>query len=312
MSNNSFALSELSSSIHHKKGNCIMTPNKSFLERAVEIFTRQSEPKVKPHTRKRSLQLETLEAREMLSGIGISTAPQIVDEGQAAIIRIERDDSQGELSAFFELDYRNSGCYYDNYAGWARNGKDFDFLPGTNEWSYQGHVKFQDGQQYVDITVQAKTDTFLEGDEQISLRLINAGNYWGDRTGVSSNTTYTIDQARSSTSMTIKDTTDPVTVRVVSVQNGVEGGVDGSVRLERDNVENALTVYYKLDSRNSGYYYYTNQNPPGWARNGTDFEWLPGTDQYDYDSIGQVTFAAGERFADITFRVKDDAWLEGT
>lgn len=94
-------------------------------------------------------------------------------------------------------------------------------------------------------------------------------------------------------------------VWILSTQNAEEGGENGYVRLERNGTVGNLTVHYELDSRNE---YGANQN--GWAENGVDFSWLPGTDRYT--NRGFVTFADGSSTVDIPIVTIDDDRVEPT
>ncbi|MDR2756311.1 MAG: hypothetical protein LBC20_11445, partial [Planctomycetaceae bacterium] len=277
-----------------------MSKIKSFVNWLIAKFFGVT--KIKPlRFRSRSLHLEVLEVREMLSVVGIHSSQDAIEGDQTGHIRFVRDDNQGELTAFYELDYRNSGYDYDIYPGWSSNGKDFAFLPGSSAGYYQGYVTFNDVEYYTDLVISALPDAYIEGDERLELVLITESSYWSNRTGISPNTSYTVD-ANSHAALTIFDTTIPTTVWIAETQNGQEGGDSGIVKLQRDNYATELVVYYELDYRNS---YYSNY--AGWSQNGTDFE-IPGMNQYS--NYGSITFEAGDPFAEIRISVIDDLWIE--
>ncbi|MDR1270786.1 MAG: hypothetical protein LBK82_14820, partial [Planctomycetaceae bacterium] len=285
-----------------------MSGKKSFLNWLIQFFGIE---KMQPlRFRSRSLHLESLEVREMLSVVGIHSSQDAIEGEQAGYVRFERDDNQGDLTAFYQLDYRNDsyGCYYGcyyGYSGWASNGKDFPYLPGSSSGNYQGHVRFNDGEYYTDLVINALPDAYLEGDERLELVLITENSYWSDRTGISSNTSYTIDTNSRAASLTIFDTTIPTTVWIAETQDGQEDGDSGIFKLQRDNFETELVVYYEIDYRNS---YYSNY--AGWAKSGTDFETLSGMNQYS--NYGSVTFEAENPFAEIRISIIDDLWIENS
>ncbi|MDR1964321.1 MAG: hypothetical protein LBQ50_11125, partial [Planctomycetaceae bacterium] len=218
-----------------------MSGKKTFLNWLITKFFGLA--KMKPfHFRRRSLHIEALEVREMLSVVGVHSSQDAIESDQAGYVRFVRDDNQGDLTAFYQLDYRNSGCYYDTYSGWAANGKDFSYLPGSSSGYYQGFVIFNDGEYYTDLVINALADASIEGDERLELTLIMENSYWCDRTGISPNTSYTIDASSLAASLTIFDTTIPTTVWITETQDGQEGGNSGFVKLQRDNFETELIV----------------------------------------------------------------------
>ncbi|MDR2438199.1 MAG: hypothetical protein LBE12_02355 [Planctomycetaceae bacterium] len=143
---------------------------KSFLERVVELFRHRNVEA--PHARKRSLQLESLESREMLSAVGFHSTVDATENGQVGYFRLERDDTQGDLDVVYQLDYRNSYC---SYSGWAQHTQDFQTLPGSYDWGDYGYAYFKDGEKYVDIPIIAHTDGLIEGNEIVQLSLPDWG-----------------------------------------------------------------------------------------------------------------------------------------
>lgn len=81
-----------------------MSDPKSFLGRVTEIF--KTGPKKKnSHSKKRSLQLESLETRELLTVVGFHSVQNAEEGGQAGYFRLERNDTAGELTVRFLKEY---------------------------------------------------------------------------------------------------------------------------------------------------------------------------------------------------------------
>ncbi len=268
-----------------------MSKRQTLLEKLAKLVFDEKKSKKHHHHRKRSLGIETLEARELLTVVGFSSVQDAVEGSSTpGYFRLERDDIQGTLTVNYSLDWRNSADPYSFYKGWAKNGKDFSFLPGTNNWNDYGQIAFQDGERFVDISINAFSDIHIEGTENVRLELLSS-NYWDWN-----NQSYTVNSSCSSAQLAIQDTTPSITVGIDSTQDGTEGGQNGFFRLRRDNTQSQITVYYELDYRNDDY-----ASSPGWANSGYDFQRLS----------GYVVFAAGQEYADITVSVVDDNLIEG-
>jgi hypothetical protein len=269
-----------------------MSNKKSFFDRVAELFGRRA--KEAPLSRKRSLQLESLEAREMLSAVGFHSAVDATEDGQIGYFRLERDDTQGELTVYYEMDWQNTG--YGCSSGWAMNGRDFDILPGSYEWDYYGQITFKNNEKYVDLPVVAHTDGLIEGNEIVRLSLPD----WGYG--------YSFLPNSQSAELTIHDADVPVNVWIHSTQDATEGSQNGYIRLQRDVTTVTTTVEYDLASTNS----YNASLIEGQAKNGIDFGFLPNTS--NYNNRGSVTFGIGKEFVDIPIIVTDtynDAFVEG-
>ncbi|GHT26754.1 hypothetical protein FACS18942_04800 [Planctomycetales bacterium] len=90
---------------------------------------------------------------------------------------------------------------------------------------------------------------------------------------------------------------------VVGFHSVVDANEDdsGYFRLERDDVQGQLTVQFQINTGGT--------NNPTPVIQGEDFLQLPGTSG---GSTGSVTFAHGERFADISVHAIDDSIVENT
>ena len=124
---------------------------------------------------KRRLTLESLENRELLTVVGFDSVCDAYEGSSDGYFRLHRDDASDILKVDFEVSNLNGTTA--NYAGWARNGVDFYYLPGTNSWSNQGYVHFLVGQQFLDINVFVIDDMWREGDETLQLTLLPSANY---------------------------------------------------------------------------------------------------------------------------------------
>ncbi len=268
-----------------------MSETKSIIERVTAMLVRKAVNKSAAHMKKRTLQMETLEVREMLTAVGFHSVVDATEGAESGYFRLERDNTQGTLTVNYQLDSKNNGCIYSaNCDGWARNGLDFKCLPGTACYCNYGSVTFADGCGYVDVNIETINDQYIEGPEKVALTLRTSSNY-----SLSGESTATL---------TLTDDDYPVTVSIDSTKNATEGGEHGYFRLKRDDTTNALTVYYNLDYRNTGC-----SNSAGYANNGVDFQCLPGSNCYY--CTGSITFVAGQEYVDIPIKAIDDQYVEG-
>jgi hypothetical protein len=277
-----------------------MLSKKSFLRRLFNSFFGRSS--LEAHSRKRSLQMESLEAREMLSVVGFQSV-QDAYEGDTAIVRLERDTTEGQLTVHFLVDLRN---VLGTEVGWVTlddvsetiNGligkvsgidiNNVNYYHGSDGSGVRCAVTFGEGKKYVDITGTTREDSKVEGTELIRLTLINAQ---------SGETPYTIDQAYSIAEVQIFDKTPKPAVWIETVTNGTEGGDKGTFVLKRDETSNPLTVGYCYDNDRST------------AKFDTDIT-IVGLSQYH--STGSVTFEAGQDTVSIDVNVLDDSLAENT
>ncbi|MDR3108875.1 MAG: tandem-95 repeat protein, partial [Planctomycetaceae bacterium] len=119
--------------------------------------------------RKRTLGLETLESRELLSAVSVSSGQDSIEEGQSGYIQIQRDDTSTEETIFYELDWRNGSGSNGSEPGWAADGVDFDCL--ANLGGDYGYVTFTVGQQNANIDINVFSDQLAEGTEQLYVSL---------------------------------------------------------------------------------------------------------------------------------------------
>jgi len=203
----------------------------------------------------------------------------------AGYFRLRRDQTAGALAVNFTVDADGSP------EPEATAGFDFDYLPETGYGDNVGLVTFQDGQESIDIFVDptgAYDDDDVEPDETVGIQFnqLEGGSY-----GVG---------LPAAATLKILEDDVPVHTWVEGIQHAQEGVSAGYVRLRRDVATEEFTVHYYVDPVRST------------AINGTDFGFLPGTDQYD--RYGQVTFAASEETVDIWIDptgTYDDAVFEG-
>ena len=159
--------------------------------------------------------MESLEVREMLSVVGFQSV-QDAYEGDTAIVRLERDTTEGQLTVHFLVDPRNN--IQPMEVGWASlddvadtingiigavSGIDINKVGYDNNGRVRCSVTLDNGQKYVDITAKTREDSKVEGTEFVRLTLINAQ---------SGETSYTIDQQYSIATVQIFDKTPKPTV----------------------------------------------------------------------------------------------------
>jgi hypothetical protein len=276
-----------------------MPIKKSFFRRLFNSFFGHSSHEA--HSRKRSLQMESLEAREMLSAVGFQSV-QDAYEGDTAIVRLERDTTEGQLTVHFLVDIRNA---LGTEVGWVTLDDASETITGLigkvsgidiNKVTYYNGsygsgvrcaVTFGNGEKYVNITGTTREDSKVEGTEIIRLTLID------DQGG----TPYTIKQDHNIATVQIFDKTPKPTVWIETVTHGTEGGGQGTFVLKRDETSNPLTVGYCYDNDRST------------AKFNTDIT-IAGLSQHH--PTGSVTFAAGQDTVSIDVNVLDDSLAENT
>ncbi|MDR0611322.1 MAG: hypothetical protein LBG58_14530, partial [Planctomycetaceae bacterium] len=217
-------------------------------------------------------------------------------EGDTAIVRLERDTTEGQLTVHFLVDPRNVQA---TDVGWAKSDDVAETINGLiaavsgieidKVGPYNGNVRCSvtlvHGQKYVDITAKIQEDSKVEGTELVRLTLIN----------VPGETPYTIDQQYSIATIQIFDKTPTPTVWLETVTHGTEGGGKGTFALKRNEISNSLTVDYSYVSDRST------------AQFGTDIT-IVGLSQYH--STDSITFAAGQDTVNIDINVLDDSIAE--
>ncbi len=171
--------------------------------------------------------------------------------------RFSRSDAGAPLTVTYSVDAAST----------ATSGADYATLSGT--------VSFAAGELWKDVIVTPVNDQLMEPDETVIVTLQSAAN--GEYT-LGTNVTATV---------TIAD--DDIGVWVSAVQNGTEGGSNGSITLQRNSTLGSLTVNVQIDAGAT-------------AQNGTDFPWIPGT----------VVFPNGALTVVIPVNVIDDSIVETT
>lgn len=150
--------------------------------------------------------------------------------------------------------------------GTAKNGQDYKSIPTT--------VKFKAGKRTATIVVKAKDDDTLEGDETVIITLATG-------------TTYVIDGANKTGTVTLGDDEVPTVSIVATDANAAEPKDNGLFTVTRDGPTTAaLVVNYAIT---------------GNATNGTDYETV----------ATSVTIPAGKASATIAVTAKDDEAVEG-
>lgn len=196
-----------------------------------------------------SLQANDTQAAETLTG-------QTANPGQFTFTRT--GDLTKALTAYYSV------------TGTATNGQDYDILTGS--------VNFAVGASTARINIRPIDDTLFEGNESVTLTLVN-------------NASYSVGTAKTGT-VTITDNDKPTLTLTANDSNATEtltGQIanSGQFTLTRNgNLSNTLTAYYTVT---------------GTATNGTDYQNL----------TGSVTFTAGSSTAIINLNVLDDALVEG-
>jgi len=222
----------------------------------------------------RSLQIEPLEARELLAIVSISSAQDAAEGGADGYFRLSRTESADALTVYFEV---------DSYQSTAVNGTDCGYLIGTAAGSDSGSVSFSAGQATVDIPVTAVDDGLVEGDETLSISLTADSGY---TLGSPDTATLTISD---------NDTLPEVTITATDATATEAGPTTGQFTVTRTgDTGSALTVYYSAGGT-ADYY----MEP--------DYSGLP---NFDGMGSGWVTIPAGSSSAAITITPTDDAAVE--
>ena len=181
------------------------------------------------------------------------------EEGASGYFRLRRNQTAGPLTASYGIDADTST---------ATEGADFANL--------SGEVTFPDGQDWIDIIVDASgsyDDSLFEGYEEVAI-FLQSGPGGGD--------TYVIGSPHRAT-LAITDN-EPV-VWIDKVKDAREDTIRGYFRLHRDVTDGDLAVNFTFQETVSA------------ASAGLDFAFLPGTSAGDHS--GTVTFGDGEDSIDI-------------
>jgi hypothetical protein len=275
----------------------------SFLRRLFGSFFSRSSREA--HSRKRSLQMESLEAREMLSGDGLhlpldsqddsaliisasepvntdsvilfgmeSTAESVPLIPTVWIDRVE-DATEGNTNGRFVLK-RNSaiGTLKVNYnlGGTSSNNTDYEYL--------NTFVTFSVGEDTAYVNVVPHDDHLVEQTKTVTLDL-------RDGTVTNGILSYTVDTEKRSATLTLYDNEVSPKVWVDSVTHATEGVSKGYFVLKRDNTTLPLDVRYGIN---------------GTTSHGSDYESLS----------GYATFAAGEDTVHVYVVPHDDHLVEAT
>ena len=179
------------------------------------LFGLKSEPTPASQYRKpRSLVVEQLEVRQLLTVVTLAPVRDAVEGNQAGQCCFTRDTTVGSLTAY----------YQPNAAGTAGYGD----IANLSELT--GAVTFPDGQSTVTLNVLGADDGVPESPESVILDLYYTGQY--DLGSPSQATVWIYDAP---------------TITVQKTQDATEGGQSGVLSFGRTNTLGSLTVYYAID-----------------------------------------------------------------
>ncbi|HUG67814.1 MAG TPA: Calx-beta domain-containing protein, partial [Pirellulaceae bacterium] len=241
----------------------------------------------------RSLQLESLERRELLTAVSVSVSDGDAGEpSNPGQFLVTRDSGVGSYGLTVQFKFTGTADYDSDYNSYP--GAYWD----SNHNAYVGSVTIDTFSDSAPVDITPWDDSLVEGDESVILTLL-------EETGCGcccGGGSYTVGSPSSATITITDDETDPLpAVSISLVQNAHEGVSTGYFRLERTgSTANSLTVDYWFDDPNST------------ADNGVDFAYLPGTGSAD--DYGSATFLAGQSYVDIVVDptgVYDDTIVEG-
>jgi hypothetical protein len=205
-----------------------------------------------------------------VAGSPASATMSLLDnDAQVVALEAATDTAEGTYGGRFQFTRIGnlSGLLTANYTvtGTATSGTDYTTLSGT--------VTFAAGAARAEVLVEAVGDNTADDGETVVATL-------GTGTG------YTVDSLATTATVTIAD--QALTVSVIQLADGTEGGSNGTFRFTRSgDLTTALTVTYTVS---------------GSATSGTDYTALSGT----------VTFGIGQHTADVTVALVNDTTAEPT
>ncbi|MDR3108189.1 MAG: cadherin-like domain-containing protein, partial [Planctomycetaceae bacterium] len=197
------------------------------------------------------------------SKVWITAVQDAVEDGQDGFIRLQRDNTASELTIRYRFTIDVTTVIYGDDGEFLFNGAASDFST----------VTFTAGQEFVDILIGTIDNAFVESERLVGFELL-----------IDTGFSYQI-LGSSTADLQIHDNDIAPAVWIDSIQNGTEGGNNGSFRLRRDNTANPLTVYLTFG---------------GTALMGEDYLSIPTS----------VTFAHGQEYIDIPIIAIDDTLLE--
>ncbi|MBI2477419.1 MAG: hypothetical protein HYV60_01825 [Planctomycetia bacterium] len=205
----------------------------------------------------------------------IGATQNATEGGSAGFFTIQRtDDSSDDLIVFYSIDASST----------ASATLDFNT-------ALSGSITIPAGQFSVNVPLDAKDDSLVEGDEvlQITLTELDSPNFT------------IVDPATAAVTLFDNDTasTTPV-ITVDGSGNAAEGGADGYIRFARTgDTTQALTFPIRISDVYST------------AVNGQDTAYVADTSSAS-PNHGTVTFAAGQQYVTIGVATIDDSAVEGT
>jgi hypothetical protein len=243
-----------------------MSGKKSYLNRFLNLLWGYSSQEAL-HSRKRSLQMESLEVREMLSADGLHPSLDLQDSDDSALIQPNQEETNSNSAALFGIESASENTnppskiyigeikhaiegnehgyvrvdrnnaqteltfnyIFDSAGSTAIMGDDFAQLPGIKSGSTFGTFTFMVGESSVYIPITVFDDNLIETDKTVRIVLTTGnGNYELDE--------------NFEAIVTIKDNDRPANIRIETIQHGIEGEQDALIRLHRDQTDNPLTV----------------------------------------------------------------------
>ena len=200
----------------------------------------------------------TISCWEEVSEVVTVTAPvnSISENEGAGIFTISRNENVNTTIAYYQI------------SGTALSGIDYISVADS--------VVFQNGQQSIDVMINAKSDNLVENAETVVLKI--------DSVRAGKNINYDVGTPSIATIVIQDDISETVTV-TPSVPTISENGGAGNFTISRNKNLNVTTVYFQIS---------------GTATPGNDYDAVP-------DS---VVFQNGQQSIDITIKVRRDDLLE--
>ncbi|MDR2642854.1 MAG: putative Ig domain-containing protein, partial [Planctomycetaceae bacterium] len=236
--------------------------------------------------------MESLEPREMLSGVGFDSSEDAIEGVRDGYFRIERTDTTGELTVGFTIDSLGHGYSLIEI---AVNGLDFEFLSGTTTDGLNGSITFVDGEQFVDLVVSPINNSLPEPTKLLRISLIPPTD----------TSTYTINAERASATLNIIDDDVNPQVEINEVINAQEGGESGKFILTRSDTAQELTVGFGVYANTASQTDFSVLGSANWQQ---FYDSISGTYRYGY--VGTVTFVAGQDTVEIVIFANNDSIVE--
>jgi hypothetical protein len=247
------------------------------------------------YTRKRSLQLEALEPREMLSGVGFSSSEDAIEGIQSGYFRLERTDTVGELTVDYAIETLHDNG--ESRVEFAVNGVDIELLSGTPQSDPIGSITFADDEKFVDLLVEPINNSISEPTKLLRISLVPPTNVPSP---------YIINSENSSATINIIDDATTPKVEISEVVNAHENGEVGKFIVTRSDTVHELTVSFRVYAGNASQGDYTIENSvstPVWQQ-------FYESGNYRFGYSGSIKFAAGQDTVEILIRANDDVTVE--